>query len=69
MNFSDIKAIQQIADSNIDPRSALVQQAGDRVLQEYHGSLMFPLVGHLTRISPFFIGGCQDSREPLGALL
>lgn len=47
MNFSDIKAIQQIADSNIDPRAALVQQAGDRVLQEYHGSLMFPLVATL----------------------
>lgn len=47
MNFSDIKAIQQIAESNIDPRSALVQQAGDRVLQEYHGGLMVPLVATL----------------------
>ncbi|MEP1079269.1 hypothetical protein NDI52_28065 [Leptolyngbya sp. PL-A3] len=47
MNFSDIRAIQQIAESNIDPRSALVQQAGDRVLQEYHGGLMVPLVATL----------------------
>ncbi|MEP1079360.1 hypothetical protein NDI52_28535 [Leptolyngbya sp. PL-A3] len=47
MNFSDVKAIQQIAESNIDPRAALVQQAGDRVLQEYHGSLMLPLVATL----------------------
>lgn len=47
MNFSDIRAIQQIADSGLDPHTALVQQAGDRVLQDYHGSLMVPLVATL----------------------
>jgi len=47
MNFSDIKAIQQIAESGLDPHSALVQQAGDRILQDYHGSLMLPLVATL----------------------
>ncbi|MEP1079318.1 hypothetical protein NDI52_28320 [Leptolyngbya sp. PL-A3] len=47
MNFSDLKAIQQIADSGLDPYSALVQQAGDRILQQYHGSLMLPLVATL----------------------
>ncbi|MEP1079448.1 hypothetical protein NDI52_28975 [Leptolyngbya sp. PL-A3] len=47
MNFSDIKAIQQIAESGLDPHSALVQQAGDRILQNYHGSLMLPLVATL----------------------
>jgi len=44
MNFGDIEAIKQIEKSNIDPRSALVQMAGDKVLRDYHGSLFTPLI-------------------------
>jgi len=44
MNFGDIEAIKQIEKSNIDPRAALVQMAGNKVLQDYHGGLMVPLV-------------------------
>lgn len=47
-NFADLEAIRLIEKSQISPENALVQQAGDRVLQQYHGGLWLPLLSTLT---------------------